>query len=57
MTLFNGIFQEEILNPDSGIEIRAPIVSPIPVSKKGGMSESKVAKVARDAHSAIAPNA
>jgi hypothetical protein len=45
------------LNPESGSEIRDPITRPIPVKRKGGTSSSKVARVASDAHNAIAPNA
>jgi hypothetical protein len=50
-----GTFQAESLNPESGSEIKEPITRPIPVSRNGGMSESKVASVASDAHNTIAP--
>jgi hypothetical protein len=45
------------LNPESGREIRDPITNPMPVKRKGGISVSRVARVASDAHNAIAPNA
>jgi hypothetical protein len=45
------------LNPDlsAGNETAAPIISPIPVSKKGGIPESSVAREANDAQRIIAP--
>jgi hypothetical protein len=51
----SGIFQGA--NPDlsAGKETSAPIINPIPVNKKGGMLESRVASEARDAHKTIAP--
>jgi hypothetical protein len=52
-----GTFQAESLNPDSGSEINEPMTNPIPVKRKGGMSESKVARVASDAQRTIAPSA
>jgi hypothetical protein len=44
-----------IPNLSEGIETIAPITRPIPVSNKGGMSESSVASEANEAHKTIAP--
>jgi hypothetical protein len=51
----SGIFQG--VNPDlsDGKETIAPMIKPMPVSRKGGISESKVASEARDAHKTMAP--
>jgi hypothetical protein len=38
-----------------GNETAAPIIRPIPVNKKGGMSESSVTSEAKDAQRIIAP--
>ena len=45
------------MNPESGKEISDPKIKPIPVRRKGGMSESRVARVASEAHRTIAPSA
>ena len=45
------------MNPESGSEISDPITNPMPVKRNGGISESRVARVASDAQSTIAPNA
>jgi hypothetical protein len=51
----SGIFQGVSPYLSDGKETNAPIMSPIPVNKKGGMLESKVASEASDAHKKIAP--
>ena len=39
----------------AGNDTAAPIIKPIPVNKKGGMLESRVASEANDAHKTTAP--
>jgi hypothetical protein len=45
------------LNPESGKEISEPITKPMPVRRRGGIWLNRVARVAREAHKTIAPNA
>jgi len=53
--VFIGIFQGVIPDLSAGNETNAPIISPIPVNKKGGTLESRVASEANEAHKKIAP--
>jgi hypothetical protein len=53
--VFTGIFHGVIPDLSSGSETNAPIIRPIPVSKKGGTLESRVASAANEAHKKIAP--
>jgi hypothetical protein len=53
--VFTGIFQVVIPCPSEGKETNEPMISPMPVSKKGGTLESRVASDASEAHKKIAP--
>jgi hypothetical protein len=53
--VFRGTFQGLIPDLSAGSETSPPIIKPIPVRRKGGMSESRVAREANEAHKKIAP--